>query len=384
MRATIQDSEALAAVSPAALSAYARSAGWDKEGDYGDYSDIYAGEELPEIILPRTQRLGDYATVVSRLIQVFAKAAEIDEHTLYRDLVTADRDVIRVRVFEGEGSGDVPVNDGLNLLSGAQEMILAAACSLNESRALYRAGANREASDYLDRVRLGQTEHGSYALTLLAPVVSPRIQQDLLPEMEPDDDPIERRVTKRLAGALRAAREATEKTASGDAEAFSRAIGRGVSANLCEALVKLIEPFPSLDTSVVWARTRPMTTTRENVNFDADDVPILREAARSFRDREPQPDTQLFGIVRSLKREEEEVEGSVSIRASIDGHNRSVVAVLDQSDYERAVRAHGAKAPVVMRGDLERLGQRWRLLNPRIADVILDEDDTQDVNGSEE
>lgn len=384
MRATIQDSEALAAVSPAALSAYVRFAGWTKQGVYGDYSDIYAGEELPEIILPRTQQIDDYDNVVSRLIQVFAKVAEIDELTLYRDLVTADRDVLRVRVSDSDGSGDVPVNDGLNLLSGAQEMILAAACSLSESRALYRAGANREAGEYLDRVRLGQTEHGSFALTLLAPIVPPRIRQALLPELELDDDPIERRVTRRLASALRASREAIEKTASGDVDAFSKAIGSGVSANLCEALVKLIEPFPSIDTSVVWARTRPMNKTRDNVNFDADDVPILREAARSFRDREPQPDTQVFGIVRTLKREEDEVEGTVSLRASIDGHNRSVVAVLEQSDYERAVQAHGAKAPVVMRGDLERYGQRWRLLNPRISDVILDEEDTHDFNGSED
>ena len=49
------------------------------------------------------------------------------------------------------------------------------------------------------------------------------------------------------------------------------------------------------------------------------------------------------------------------------------MAVLKQSDYERAIQAHETKSPLVMEGDLERTGQRWRLLNPRIADVILNE-----------
>ena len=382
MRANIRDTNALVAVSPAALSAYARSAGWDRTGAFGKHSDIYTAKSLPEIILPRTQRLGDYTNVVSQLIGIFAEVTGTDELSLYRDLVTADRDVIRVRVSE-ESSGSVPVNDGLNLLSGAQEMLLAAACSLQESRALYRAGANREATEYLDRVSLGQTEHGSFALTLLAPVVPPRIRQALSPELESDEDPIERRVTRRLADALKATREATERTVSGDAGAFSRAVKSGVSANLCEALVKLIEPFPTLYTSVVWARTRPMKETRENIEFASGDVPILREAARSFRDREPQPDTHLFGFVRTLRRKEEDVEGTVSLRTSVCGQSRSVIAVLKQSDYERAIQAHGSKAPVIVKGDLEGFGQRWRLLNPQIVEVITGEDDEEASEQSE-
>ena len=95
MRVTIRDTEALKAVSPAALSAYARAAGWSKAETYRDHSDVYVAHGRPEIILPRTEHLGDYADVVSRLVETFANAMETDELSLYRDLVTADRDVIR-------------------------------------------------------------------------------------------------------------------------------------------------------------------------------------------------------------------------------------------------------------------------------------------------
>ena len=374
MKVSIQDKKALLEVSPAALSAYARVAGWTKVDTYGEHSDVFMGEGLPEIILPRTAHLGDYARVVSMIIEIFAEVADVDELTLYRDLAMADRDVVRVRAVGGDESGSLAVSDGIDLLSGARDMILAAACSLQGAQPIYRAGANREAMAYLNRVRLGQTEQGSFAITLLSPVISPPIQQQMFSASEYRDDPIERQVTKRLADALAATREATEKTVVGDAGAFSEAVAHGVSANLCEALVKLIEPFPILDISLVWARTHPMITARNVVRFASHDAPILREAARSFRDREPRPDMCLFGIVQRLKRDEMDTKGTIAMRASIDGQNQVVVAVLKQSDYERAIQAHETKSPLVMEGDLERTGQRWRLLNPRIVDIILNED----------
>ena len=358
-------------VSPAALSAYARVAGWTKVDTYGEHSDVFMGEGLPEIILPRTAHLGDYARVVSMIIEIFAEVADVDELTLYRDLAMADRDVVRVRAVSDDESGSLAVSDGIDLLSGTRDMILAAACSLQGAQPIYRAGANREAMAYLNRVRLGQTEQGSFAITLLSPVISPPIQQPLFSASEYGDDPIERQVTRRLADALAATREATEKTVVGDAGAFLEAVARGVSANLCEALVKLIEPFPILDISLVWARTHPMSTARNVVRFASHDAPILREAARSFRDREPRPDMCLFGIVQRLQRGEMDTKGTIALRASIDGQNQVVAAVLKQSDYERAIQAHETKSPLIMEGDLERTGQRWRLLNPRIVDIIL-------------
>ncbi len=128
MKAGIQDRDALLAVSPAALSAYARAEGWSKAESYGEFSDIYVAGGLPEIILPRTENLADYASVVLTLIEIFARVAGVDELTLYRNLVTADRDVIRMRVA-GSDDGTVSMNEGVDLVRGASELVLAAACS---------------------------------------------------------------------------------------------------------------------------------------------------------------------------------------------------------------------------------------------------------------
>ncbi len=369
MRANIQDETALLAVSPSALTAYARSAGWSKIETYGEHSDVFANEHLPEVVVPRTQDIGDYISVVSKLIEVFAGVAEIDEISLYADLVTADRDVIRFRVPSAE-KGSLGINDGIELVDGARNILLSAACSLEDPRPLYRTGANRIANKFLKEVRLGQTEQSSFSVTLLSPVIPPPLQLPFDEDWSPENNPLERRVTKRLTDALEATIRATELTIGGDTQAFSLAVPDGASANLCEALVQLISPFPKLEISLTWARTRPMTLPRALHRFNRDQVPILSEAARSYRRQEPQQDIQLVSFVKRLTRDKSEIEGTVTLRSSFDGRTKSVVAVMSQSDYQRAIQAHSDKAIVIAKGDLERTGRPWRLLNARIAQVL--------------
>ena len=373
MITNLRDRDLLVAVSPMALSAYASVAGWIKVETFGDHSDVYNGSGLPEIIVPRTQSLGDYADIVARLIDIFAQVAEVDESTLYNDLIVADRDVIRARADNADSDGSVDISEGADLVSGARDMLLAVACSLDEPKAIYRIGANKEANEILRRMRLGQTERGSFVVTLLTPVIPPQLQEPLLPDMDFGDDPLHRRLTRRLAHALSEVREATERASVGYREAFEKSVSAGTSANLCEALAKMIEPFPVLDVSMTWARTRPMKSPRDVVRFSKDDVPILREAARSFRNREPKLDLRLFGSVQGLKRDDRETDGTVTLRASVDGKPQSVTAVLNPSDYNLAIEAHQQRAPVIVEGDLDRFGQRWHLSNPRIVEVIRDE-----------
>ena len=374
MKASIFDRAALVAVPPAALSAYARNLGWEPAEAFGERSDVYSAQGMPEIVLPRTKLLGDYARVVSQLLEIFSEFTDMDSLSVYRDLVTADRDVIRVRSPGAHDDGSIPFDTGLDLLQGSREMLLAAASSLSNPQSLYRAGANRHATEHLQRMSLGQTEQGSFVVTILSPAISQPIQMTYLSEDRLDADPFARLVTRRVAQALAATRNATERTISGTDHAFSDAVQDGVSANMCEAIVQLIGPFSALDISFSWARTYPRNTARESVRFVSADAPVLEEAARAFRGREPMPDIQLFGFVRQLTRQEKEIDGAITICAPIEDSIQSVTAVLSQADYIRAIEAHRDKAAVIATGDLERVGQRWRLVNARIKSLIPNEE----------
>ena len=280
MDVRIQDNEALAAISPTALAAYARAAGWVRTEPYGAHADVYQAEEQPEIILPRTQRVGDYALVVSRLIGIFAAAAEMDELALYRELTTADRDVVRIAA--GTGDESVPIDDGVALMVGVRNLLLAAASSLRRCQPFYRKGAVRDAAAQLRRLRFGLPERGSFVVTVQTPPI-PQPMQTPADGHDGDGDLQERRTTRRLAEALDATKFATEGMVYGDDGQFSAAVASGSSANLCEALVEMMEPFPTLDVNFSWAKTRELPRCPGAVRFANDDVPILRQAAQSLR-----------------------------------------------------------------------------------------------------
>ncbi len=379
MRVVIHDRDALLAVSPTALSAYARASGWQRQEPYRTHSDIYVHKGQPEIIVPRSEHLADYASAVADLIKTFAQVEDHDEISVYRSLVTADRDVIRVRTGDSQG-GSVRLADGLNLIGGVRDMLLAAACSLGQPKPVYRTGANRNA-DLVDGIRLAHTDQGSFVVTLFTPVVPPPIPA-LLPDVVDGDAPIVRRLTVRLMEALVAARRASERVAAGEGSAFGEAVESGVSTNLCEALDQIIRCSPKLDVSVAWAATRPRTEGQRAVRFGRSDGPLMREAARSFRERAPRPDMVLQGYVRVLTRPEDQEDGKIQLRSFVeqDGsrQQRSITASLAQEDYERAVQAHRDRALVVLSGDLERIGQRWRLLNPHLEGILGDDESGPD------
>ena len=207
------------------------------------------------------------------------------------DLALADSDLVRVRLPNAAADNTVGLTDGAAALDEAKRLLLAAACSADHPKRVYRAGGSTRAADYLRGVRLGQTEPG-FVITLLSPV-PPRLseQTTLLPE-----EPFPRQVTRKLVAGLRVSRKAIDRVnrGTGDIGEFENGLREGVSANLCRSLARLTEVGRGLEVSVSWAMTRPdgpPAPGRVTVSFGPPDVGVLDEAARVLSDGARPPGT---------------------------------------------------------------------------------------------
>lgn len=376
MKARILDPVALSAITPAALRGYATFEGWRHVEAHGPNGEVYiksserSGEV--EVVLPVKPKLGDYPTVVAQVISIFARESGLDELAVFRDLTHADRDVIRVRSPEADDDGSIAIEPGVELVSHARDVLASAACSAREARPYYHVGKIQQVSDYLRRVRLGQTEVGSFVVTLLAPV-SPTIVNHAQPSLWPDmgEEPFDRQVTRTLATGLRATADALAAlNRGGDIKAFESRISQGVSANLCDSLAAIAEQAGGVELSVTWARTRPAPTARTQIEFARNDAEPLREVARYFRAREPRPEATIFGTPTKFQRRGKQMLGLVTLAAVVDDHPRSVNMALEAEDYARALDAHKRRLPVTVVGDLVGEGQRWRLNNPRNLSIV--------------
>ncbi len=375
--ARITDAEALRAITPAALRAYVVAEGWQRVGTFGSHSDVYVRDDHPELILPGTNSLGDYASVIGSVISLVAGAESRDELQVFRDLSVADRDVIRVRAPAADDDGSIRIEEGVELVVHARDLLLSSACSAWDPRPAYRAGKVRKAEQYIERVRLGQTEQGSFVITLLAPV-PPALDQPDQPTLWPmeEEEPYERLVTRKFTEGLAAARVAVEATNRGASfDVFERSVPRGVSANLCDAVSRLIRVGDGLDISVTWARTRRTPEARREISFSPADADVLKEAARLFHEKQPRPDERLEGFIVRLGRDETEFDGRVTIRAFVDDRMASVHVDFPHQMYEQALDAHRNKRLVTVVGTLERQGQRWWLRAPSELRVGLEDEE---------
>ena len=320
---------------------------------------------MPEVVLPRTQRLADYPDVVLRLAQIFAEVAEMSELELLHELTLADHDAIHVCA---SGDHTVSVTDGIALIAGAKEVISAAARSLfGRPKAVYQGRPTKEVSEYLQGIRLGNVEHGSLAVTLLPPPVPPTVErtEHVDPDMWMNGEPIQRQAAWRLADALCATRDAMAGTIGGEGHAFGDAIARGTSANLCDALAEMTARFETLDLSLTWALTRPVphSDTVVRFGFTKGESTILEEAAAALRERRVQSELRMSAIIEGLRRRGHEV----TLRAELDGKTQTVMAHLSSRDYERAIDIHKENVTVELVGDLECWGRQRSLLNAHIV-----------------
>lgn len=220
---------------------------------------------------------------------------------------------------------------------------------------------------------MGQTERGSYVLTIHSPV-APELRTET-----PADQPFERQVTQTLTRSLVSLRSAAQRALdNGDLQPFRTAVQHGVSANLCDALVGLgqISPRNGVEVSVTWSKLRPaQELARWSMRIQADLLPVMQEASRLFKETEPVEEFELLGFVERLERPVGAALGTVSVSALMDGQARRVVIELGESDYQQAVQGHQQSRPVSCTGDLVREGRGLRLRTPHDFQVVrLDEE----------
>jgi hypothetical protein len=235
-----------------------------------------------------------------------------------------------------------------------------------------------KATEYLSKVRMGQTERGSYVLTILSPVAPALAPEGELPlDLEPSE-PYERQVTRTLAEGLAAMEHAArDAAASGGLAGFEQAVQSGVSANLCDAVAGLsaVSPGEGLDIRIAWSRTRPMTNTvSSRVFLGSDSIPLIQEAARLFKDTAPVEDVEVQGFVTRLARGPTETSGEVTLEGLLDGQLRRAIVELGEGIYSLAVQAHEQRQRVACAGDLVKERGGFRLLNPRHFRVLQGED----------
>jgi len=385
MRASVRDISILKALKPLELVAYLRSTKWEKECEKSGVSSTWIlnteKEGEYEIALPMSHSLRDFPQRMADALAVLEVVEQRSQLDILHDLTISSADVIRVGLTDSDlADGSVPIEDGAQFFLKAKDMMLAAACAATETKAYYPSRKPSQATDYLRKVRLGQTEHGSFVLTIISRV-DPALQGSNGQIFE-TDEPFERKVTHTLASSLALVLSAADKAAStAEIESFEDAVKGGVSANLCDAIVGMVDTSDctrGMSVNFSWSRTRPIdkdSTVPNHITFSPDVIPFIKEASRYFKNHSPREGFELQGPVVKLQRDNSELSGKVTVFGIVDEQPRKITFVADKEDYDQAAKAHTNGEIVRCLGELEREGRTYRLEN--IRNFSVDDDDSE-------
>ena len=366
MKATIRDAEILRAIRPLELVAYLRANGWHQEQRLE--RGAFWRKESNELLLPLDSNLRDFANRMAEVLQMLERAEQRSQLEILEDLMMVSADVIRPRLPGADGEGSLSLEHGTIVYEQARNLMLAAACAAIERRTLYAKRKPEQAMQYLRHARFGPSKQGSYIVTIISPV-PPKLSsaKDLFGE-ELGLEPFERRTVRVLAEALGAIASAVREAAvTGEIDPMKAAVERGVSANLCEAILGLDEGGggKGVEFTFSWSASRGIPShAKSSIALMPDVMPILAETARVFRETATVEGSEVIGTVQKLEHQESE-RGKVTVLGTADGVPRTVVMELSGEDHVRAIRAYEERIPVKCVGELAREGKSWVLNNAR-------------------
>lgn len=365
MRRGLVSRELLNVVEPGDVAAYAKASGWDLIEERPGKASFWRlpkdrGEDV-ELVLPLSKNLGDYYPRLSDAVALLADVDKLTPQQVVDGIRARFEDVFRTRLIRADaGDGTVPLHDGAEAIAKIADLFEAAAVTAVRKTPAYQKPPV-EARKFLSTARLGQTEIGSYVVTVHSRLPK---QRDLEHPV-----PFERDVLVTLATALAAAKAAV--SASDSPAAFTQSVGKGVSANLCRALFSLgCRPEVSqLEFNVNWATAEPASPdVPRRVVFTQPAFPTLRAAAKYLSRIEPEAEFTVVGTVRRLEKEDPTLldePGSIAIMGNVHGEIHPITVKLKAPEYIEAIHAHEQGRVVRVVGTLRQDGDRFRLENPR-------------------
>lgn len=361
---------------PNSIEVYLLAHGWEAKTRNQLFSTWHrpSQDDSPAFLfVPLSSAPADYEDRLREVVLGLAAVERRNIDAVVTNLRYATADLIRISLVSPRvGPGELPIKDGRNLFDGARDLMLWAACAAVQPRASFGPRVPTAAMDYLEGVRLGQTEKGSYVVTVISDVAPPE-QQALVPDEGIQlDTPFERKVTSRLMESLNATQSAAKLVVDEQAnigDAFEGVVDRGVSANLCAAIAKMAEEQAGsrVEVRMNWAASRPPTATEipPAVTFPSSTFPVLSDAQGVLRQLGPFDDVVVEGYVIRLNRGKDEAAiGSIVIDGDARGERRNIHVELPDAQYHLAVKAHDDRYPVRVMGTLAKRGRHWVLSEP--------------------
>lgn len=335
-----------------------------------------------QLVFPMDTTAPDYSEAVMLVVGKLAAMEGRSDQAVIKNLLEVGDDAIAFRVTTPRpDERSLPLAFAGSMVTGAQQLLLASACTVLKPQAHHPRLSRTEAQQFLETAKFRHTQPGSFVLNVSCPVQGLDVQAPLLPDEA--DAPFVRRTTATLRKALGELVTAIE---TDSLDTFVEATKNGanpiVSSNLCEALTRFEDSSlkNSVEIGITWAAAIPKPANEGRISIiriQHDYFPRIEEVRRELRSKEQHLEDVFPATVERLDGEmgdDGKRSGEVILRLLTPDGDELVRARanLTTDQYELADKAHMTDGAFVkVAGKLHPGRQPRQLSNIKSFELML-------------
>ena len=302
-----------------------------------------------QLVFPMDTTVPDYAEAVDRVIEKLSEMINERPQTLQSRIQTVRDDTLRFRIDAPQSSdSSLPLGFAAVLVTGAQQLLKAAACTVLRPRLHHPRLALTEALQLIEKTKFGQTEPGSFILKVSCPIHALDVQGTL--PLDTGSLPFVRQVTLALKRGMTQLIDAIETgTLDRLVETLKQDHAPLISTNLCEAVMQLHDEGlnNNLDLSMDWSVLEPIAEQdrqRQPLRIQRDYFGRIEEVRRALRPSGGHAQDTFVGTVEHLAGEmgdDGQRAGEVILALLLpEGESVHVRVTLSAEQYKQADQAH--------------------------------------------
>ncbi|MDD7382568.1 MAG: hypothetical protein PUG37_07345 [Bacillales bacterium] len=338
-------------LNPFAVCQYLELNGWKhvpfKREDVKVYQ-VFKDNNLVQVNVPTSKELYDYKEAMYDVVKVIATFEEKSLEQVMLYLLNPNTDIIKIRFIDKEvANGNILLDDAIKLFDNAKKLIAATAADVINPQKIHYGRADKSVLTFLNQCRFGQTEIGSYVVSVVCPFAELSTNQEcqqlsIFSDEENCENSLTRKVTSRLIDNIATVKEKIE---TGDFDALSSEDNE-ISSNFLEALSNF--NLGSENSSVIFTpEWSPMAkknrSSYKSVAITSDYYQPITAAVQKIKEK-TKKQTEIIGKISRLKAAPsvDNRNGGEVVIIFLNENNRakSVKAFLCKEDYEKAVDAH--------------------------------------------
>jgi hypothetical protein len=298
-------------IAPTDLRDYAKAQGWVllKEAAKDRlYVMTNPRFERRQLVFPMDTTAPDYVEAVTLMVDKLATMESSTPQAILKSLLEVGDDSIAFRVTSPRpDDSSIPLSFAGSMIAGAQQLLLASACTVLRPLAHHPRLDRSETRQFLEITRFRHTQPGSFVLNVSCPVQAMGamdVQESMWPNET--DAPFVRRATIMLRRSLVELVTAIETDSLVElVETAKKSESPLISSNFCEALTHFEDGTlkNSVDIGIAWAASIPRPADEPIVSVvrvQHDYFSRIEEVRRELRSVEKHTDDTFIGTVERL------------------------------------------------------------------------------------